>query len=70
MSPRSAAVLVAINLLSSVPPPVFGAKLAGVSPGDSVSAESARSTSPVPEAVWSLGIAVVGVALVLRRKAV
>jgi hypothetical protein len=70
MNPRFAAVLLVVNLLGSVPLPAFAAKATGTPAADAVSTESARSANPVPEAAWSLGIAVVGVALVLRRKAV
>ena len=64
-------VIVAFALVSlvSTVPSISKTEPVSVSSSDSAEIASTAPETPIPESVWSLGVAVIGVALVFRRKA-
>jgi hypothetical protein len=70
MNLRFAAVLTLIGLLGAFPASAPAANVGGHLAGNPLPDDDRNvSGKPVPEAAWSLGIAVIGVVVVLRRKA-
>ncbi|MGD8843704.1 MAG: hypothetical protein PVJ83_09550 [Gammaproteobacteria bacterium] len=69
MNPRFTAVLAVIGLLGADLSSAVAANRGDSPVGHALSNNLDVPGNPVPEAVWSLGIAVIGVVVVLRRKA-